>query len=324
MSGLAGNVAWLALGKQPAKGTAATTPSVWTPMSSTARPAPSREMDRLSETDADRDPGATYLKSTSVGGGAQVYGRDSVLDLIFGGVLGTVVDSGTTPNYIHTATTAIALPYFTVWTMVGNTLFEKLTDVQIGEATVRAGAGEPMTVDLTFMGLQAVRLTADPSAAWTPLVLDSDPVYTYNEAVVTLGGSASQLLSSFELSISNNLSLQQTNGLVPLDMAAGRMEVGLSFDMIFQDLTKYNNFYYGSASGTAPATTIFSEAMDFTFSKGTNNSVDLSLPKVTYEEFPVEVQPDGSPITVSVRANVDRNAGSLLTATVKNQKATAF
>jgi hypothetical protein len=136
-----------------------------------------------------------------------------------------------------------------------------------------------------------------------------------------LGGSVNALVGSFELTIENNLSLQQTDSSVPYDVVEGTREISLGFDLIFEDLSEYNKFHYGGAAGTTISPNIFTTSALFTFTKGANNSVAFNLPNIAYEEFPVEPDPGGDPVTVSVRA-VAQRGGTILTATVKNQVAT--
>lgn len=330
MAGLPGKQAWIAAGKQTAKGTTAVAAKVcaqWPLTDGTI--APTRDNDNLSETDDSRDAGATYIKQTGVSGNPSVYVRDNSIDVLLASAMGTVVDSGSMPNYIHTITPATALPYVSFWRMIGNLLWESFTDCFVSDLTLKAGAGEPLTCQATIMGLTPVRLASDPSAGWTgpPIVaLENGFVYNYNNAVVTLGGSTTLLISSFEFTLTNNVTLQQTNGAVPYDVVPGTREVDVSFDLIFENLTEYNKFHYGSGSGTTEVGALYSTSLEFTFSNGANNSIDITIPLFAYEEFPVQANADGSPVTVSVRGQAQRGAPgvALCTWIVKNQKATTF
>lgn len=323
MAGLIGSTAWFALAKQSGKGTAATNAKHAYPFAGGSI-QPKRETDNLQETDSQRDMGVTYVQSQGTEGNPEFYVRDASIPLPLVGALGAVATTGTNPNYTHTITPSNALPYLTGWRMLGNTLYERFTDLMVNELTVKASAGGPLTATMSVMGLKGERLTSDPMPGWTPTVtLDSGPVYNYNEATVTLGGSATALISSFELSISNSLKLQQTDDVTPYDVVPGTREVNLSFDLIFENLTEYNQFQYGSGSGTQPSATLYTTSADFLFSKGANNSVQFTLPSIAYEEFPVEPQPDGSPVTVSVRAQAQRGGSPVVTAVVKNQNSAA-
>lgn len=323
MAGLRGKTAYLAAGKQTAKGTIATAAKhIWPFVDGSI--APTRETDSLQETDDKRDAGITYVKQTGVSGNPSVYVRDNSIDFLLASALGAVVDSGTMPNYTHTITPASALPYVTFWRMIGDTLFESFTDNMVSELVIRADAGGPLTAQATIVGLRAERLISDPAPSWVGVTSESGAVYSYNDATVTLSGGATSLVSSFELSISNNVTVQQTDDSVPYDLVPGTLTIGLSFDLIFETLAEYNAFHYGGTSGTTISPTTYTTSANFAFSKGVNNSAVFDFTSLAYEEFPVEPQPDGSPVTVSVRAEAQRNAGALMTATIKNQKATTF
>lgn len=322
MAGLRGNQAWLLAAKQSAKGT------VPTPSASNAFKmplaggsiGPTRETDNLSETDSSRDRGVAYVTNSAVEGSPEFYVRDESAAFWLFAALGAVASSGTT-NYTHTITPSASLPYIACWRNIANTLYEQYRDCKVGSLSVKADAGAPLTMSAGIQGLESTRLAATPDSG-SPATLQSGAVYNYNEAAVTLGGSATALISSFELTIENNLQRQQTDAVTPYDVAEGTREVSLSFDMIFENLDEYNKFHYGGASGTTVATNIFETAAVFTFTKGVNNEISFTLPHLAYTEFPVEPNAGGDPITVSVAAAAQRHVTDpVVTAVVKNQKA---
>lgn len=329
MAGLPGKQAWIAAGKQTAKGTIAGATKVCAQWPLTdGSISPTRDNDNLAETDDSRDAGATYIKETGVSGNPSVYGRDNSIDVLLAAALGTVVDSGSV-NFTHTITPATALPYVSFWRMIGNLLWESFTDCMVSSVTVKAEAGGPMTIQANIMGLTPTRLTSDPSAAWTgpPVTtLENGYVYNYKDVTVTIGGGTSLLVSSFELTFDNNITLQQTNSAVPYDLVPGTRELNVSFDLIFETLAEYNKFHYGGSAGTAEAAALYSGPIEFIFANGVNNSIDFQIPLFAYEEFPVEANADGSPVVVSVRGQAQRGAPGVALATfiVKNQKAVTF
>lgn len=319
MGGLRGNDALLAFAKQSAKGTPNTTYLDALPFSGGSI-APSRTIDQLSETDSQRDQGVSFVQQTGVEGDPEVYVRDSSIHRLLNGVLGSTASTGST-NFTHTITPANTIPYFTFFREVGDTLYEEFDDVKISELTVSADAGNPLTAAATIMGRQATRLAAEPAVV-TALTLAAGQVYNYNEATVTLAGSATALVSSFNLTISNNVTTQQTDDSIPYDVIEGLREVTLGFTLIFESLAEYNRFHYGSTSGTAQSNTLGTTSADFLFSKGANNSIQFTLPSIAYQEFPVNPDPGGDPVEVDVTAVAQRGGSPVVTAVVKNQIAT--
>lgn len=319
MGGLRGNDALFGIGKQSGKGTANTTASTWDVLPfSGGSIGPVRSVENLSETDSSRDQGVAYVQNFSVEGTPEVYVRDSNIHHILESVLGTITSTGTT-NYTHTITPASTLPYYTFYREIGDTLYERFEDCKVSEVTISAEAGQPLTASLNIMGRNAERLTAQPASIATTA---SDAVYNFNEAAVTLAGSSTALVSSFECTISNNVSMQQTDDAKPYDIVEGLREVSLGFTLIFENLNEYNRFNYGGTSGTAQSSTLATTAAVFDFSKGANDGVKFTFPEIAYQEFPVEPDPGGDPITVDVRAVAQRHASGVISCEVKNQVAT--
>ncbi len=325
MAGLRGNEAWLLAAKQTGKGVAAAVAAPGTGVAgayklplSGGNISPVRETDNLSETDASRDQGVAYVTTSGVEGAPEFYVRDESAPFWLHAALGSIVSSGIAPNRTHTITPSNALPYITAWRNISSTLYEQFRDCKVGSLTVSADAGAPLTLAAGIQGLQATRLTANPDAS-DLVAIQNGPVYNFNNAAVVLGGDATALVSSFELTIENNVSRQQTDDVVPYDVVEGSREVSLGFDLIFESLDEYNKFHYGGAAGTQISPDIFTTSAVFTFTKGANNEIAFNLPSIAYQEFPVEANPGGDPITVSVRAVALRGPSPVVTATVKNQ-----
>ena len=321
MAGLRGNIAWIMAQKQASKGTAATWASTKAHKNAFAggNIGPVRETDNLSETDASRDRGSAYVTAAGVEGEPEVYVREDSIVLWLNAALGSLSTTGAS-NYVHTVTPGNSLPYLTVWKMLSDTLHEEYRDCKVGSLSISAESGSPLTATIGIQGAKSTRLTAAVDNA-TPLAVETSAPYNYNEVAVTLGGGATALVRSFELTIENNVSRQQTDDVEPYDVVEGTREVSLGFDLIFESLDEYNKFHYGGAAGTQISPTIFTTSAAFVFSRGANNEIGFNLPSIAYEEFPIEPDPGGEPVTASVRAVAQRSGSPVVTATVKNQVA---
>jgi hypothetical protein len=303
-----------------------------------------RETGNLQETDSSRDQGLTYLVRSGVEGGVEAYVRGSYIHQLLATALGTDTVSGSGGNFTHTITPASGLPYYTFWRAQGDVLFESFTDCMVSDLTIKGDAGAPLTAAATIMGITPTRSVSETSAT-SGIYPTTDAVYNFNDlsgtgANISLGGTAStstgqvtggtstHLVRSFEVQISNSLAMQQTDSTVPYDLVAAQRTVNLSFDIVLEDLTQYNNFFYGSAAGTSVGTSIFTTPMVITLAKDTNNSIAMHFPSVAYEAFPVQPNPNGDPIVVSVRAQAQRfysstGAALVMTAVVKNSASAA-
>lgn len=320
MAGLRGNQATVGVAKQTAFGTASAAIRFRSFLTGGNAGTPDRVVERLAETDASRDAGSSYLSRSGSSGTAEFYVRDDILPLILSAALGPTITSSGTTNYTHTIDAqGTALPYMTFWRDISATLWERYTDCIVTNATFRAEAGQPLICSISFIGRAATRLTTQPDAAVTPSATLQP--YIFHQATITLGGGASTDVSSFELSIENNGTHQQTNNIVPIDVYAGTREVNLSFDYLVRNLDEYNKFHYGAVGGTAQSTSLYTTQATLDFNSGANNEVKLDIPSLAYEEFPIEPNVAGDPIVVSARGAAQRGASPVIQTTVKNQTA---
>jgi hypothetical protein len=319
MAGLRGNQAFWTAAKQTAK---ATPPTKWqdTYLFTDGNVSPTRQTDQLSETDSSRNAADFFVTQTGAEGSPAAYVRDASIHHLLEYALGAAVHSGTT-NFEHKISSALALPYVTIGKGQGATLFEQFADMKCDTLALSWATGQPGTVAATFMGRGATRLAAEWATEFAPPAVASDAPLNFNSATVKLNGAETRLVSSFELTISNNLTVQQTDDSVPFDIVEGPLAVTLGFDFIVENLEEYNKFHYGGAAGTTQSPSIFTtENLEFTFAgKSVNNSLDLIIPKTAYTEFPIEPDAGGAPVSAAVKGAAQRSTEGFVKATVKNQ-----
>ncbi len=319
MAGLSGSQAYFGIAKNAgdAKGAHATTPHYRNPFTGGSA-GPERVVDRLQETDTNRDPGSAYLVRGGVAGAPELYVRPSSFPAYAAAAFGSNTTTGAGP-YVHTIdTSAGTLPYVTLFKMLGGTIYERYEDCFVSSLTVRAEAGQPLTAALTFQGLSVTRAAAEWS---TPGLYDvADPWY-FHEATVAIGGTTVNEVRSFELTLENNVSQQQTDAITLYDVVPGRRELTCSFDMIFDNVNAFNAYkthHYGSTSGTTQPTTLATQSLSFTFTKGTD-VIQFLVNKAAYEEFPAEPDAGGDPVVSSVRAaGVRPTSGAFASCIVTN------
>lgn len=323
MAGLSGKTGWIAGKKQTAKGTPGATPAYRNAFSG-GNIAPVRETDRLVETDTQRDQGAAYVTTSGVEGSPELYARSASLGFYLAAVLGGV----TAPVAgVHTLTPAQALAYHTFWRNVGGAsgVYERFEDCFVGSLGLAAEAGSPLTLTAGINGLKTVPRVSGDSDFTSLVALENSVVPTFNNATVKLGLGGAAIstvrnIRSFDLTIENNISRQQTDDVVPYDVVVGTREISLGFDMIFEDVGEYNFFHYGANPGVAETPNIYVTAAEFSFAIGASDNVKFSLPSIAYEELPVEPSPGGDPIVVPCRAVAQKAVGisDLLTVALTN------
>jgi hypothetical protein len=125
------------------------------------------------------------------------------------------------------------------------------------------------------------------------------------------------------LTIDNNVTRQQTDDFVPYDVVAGQRQVSLSFDLIFETLTEYNKFHYGSARRHHAVEVDLHHLGRLPVRQRREQPGQVHAPVHRLRGVPGRAEHGGDPITATVRAVAQRpSSGSIITATVKNQVAT--
>lgn len=321
MAGIASNIGYYLIGKQSAKGVAATTFKRYRAAGDPSL-MPVKEFARYNETDIGRDQGDTYLSQLRVEGDIPLYLRPDTAATLLYGVLGTNADSGTNPNYTHTITPADTLPYWTIQRTVGTVILEQYLDCQFNTLRIESSAGGTPMVTLGIIGTIPSWL----AALGTETTPTGDP-YKHWEAkgLISIGGSA-QLVHDLTLEINNNLIGYLADDVVYSDVDPGRREVTFSFAMHFTGPTaepKYREFFYGSDAGTTYATSITAKVGQVIWRKNANTEVKIDIPELIYSAVPVGLSASGDPIDVEVACEVEKPSGSpIITATVKDQTAT--
>lgn len=324
MAGFRGNQAFWTAAKQAEKDKA---PKDWqdTYLFTDGNLMPGRQTDQLSETDANRNAGDFFVTQTGTEGTPGAYVRAASIHHLLEYALGAAESSGSAEaGFTHTIAPAAALPYLTLGKGLSGSLFEQFSDCKVDELSLKWSTGQPGTVSTGVKGRAATRRAAVWGAEDEPGVppaTNMDAPLSFNNATVTINGAETRLVSSFELTISNNLTVQQTDDSVPFDIVEGLLAVTFGFDFIIEDLKEYNKFHYGGESGTTQSPDIFTaEDLKFKFA-GTNakNSLELHVPKYAYTEFPVEPDAGGAPVTAAVRGAAQRDPEGFVKATVKNE-----
>lgn len=322
MAAISGNVVTLKVGKQTAKGTPQATPTLGLKLTG-GDLVPARTTIQLAETDATRQQGQTVVVgAVGAQGSPSFYLRPDDFAFFAYMALGANADSGTTPNFTHTATPANSGPYFTAFKAIGSTiLVDRYEDIRVTGLHVAGGQGGALTYTVDCYGLNATLGQTDPVLAvvtQTPLV--------YPQVTVTKGGSAPGTIESFNLDIVNGGSaLQGDKQINPYEYVWGELAVSGTITMLFESDADWRAFHTGSTSGTTLSTTLYTQTMDILAQANANLSVRFTMSSVAYDSVTVPPDPGGAPIrsVLGFRSMPDPTIGNYISIVVKNQIATA-
>lgn len=320
MPAISGNEFTLAVGKQTAKGTPQITP-LYKQKITGGDVSPTRDELELAETDASRQGGDTVIVGAHVEGSPTFYLRPDDFGLWAYAALGANADTGTGPNYTHTATPANSGPYLTIYKNVGaGILVDQYSDVRCTGLHAAGQAGGALTYTPDLYGLTTAFGATDPVLA----VVTQAPL-VYPQVTVTKGGSAPGTIESFSIDIVNGgQALQGDKQIQPYEYVWGQLGVSGTFTMLFESDADYRAFHTGSTSGTAWATTLFAESLTILAQANANLSVQFTLTSVAYTSYPVAGDPGGAPIRVAIgfRSRPSATIGNYITIVTKNTVAT--
>ena len=143
---------------------------------------------------------------------------------------------------------------------------------------------------------------ASPASPWTTTPTVPAPAtvapFTFNEATVTVGGVASTTHLQLRGHDHQHRHPPADGRRDPLRHRRGqaRNHVRLRHDL--RGHHRVQQLPHRLRPGTTQANTVFTATLDFDFSHGVNNSLQITSAKAAYEEFPVEPDAGGDPIVV--------------------------
>lgn len=328
MAGTSGNVATFGWGKQSAKGTPATVAVRKTKFTG-GDIAPDRSMTRLAETSGTRDQGQTIVTAASARGNPSCYLRTTDFADFAYYALGANADAGSS-TFTHTATpVATDLPYVTFFKMLAATsgafaILERFDDCKVNTLRISGSTGNPLVVEMEVLSLKANFLGLNDAVAVTTVL----PV-TWDMVAVTKGGVAKGSVQSLDLTINNNLVLQQGNGaLTAYDIFPGEFQVSGTMTLLYESAADYMLFHYGTSTApTSPAVlaqsrVLFQEALLLTLTQSATSVVAITLTNTTYTSVPVTPDAGGAPLQSAMAFNVEPGSPTIQIVTT-NQLATA-
>lgn len=239
------------------------------------------------------------------------------------GALGAIATTGAGP-YTHTITLGDDLPYLTVFgALAGN--YYKVSDVKVDELAFSWDGNEPLEVAVTSMGTtlevlgSAFTKTNDEAAAsyFTPIG------GTFSVDVDGGSGTAATAkINTGEVTITNNAEqIMVAGNIEPDDIAVGRQEIEVSFEVTPNDLNLWRTIVTGSSAGTAASGSVLYGAFSCQFVNG-SDTLTLAGTRVAFTtDFP-DADPAGGTITLTLAGlAVSDGTTSPLTMTLVNSQA---
>ena len=332
MASIPSNIADLAWAIQSAKGSAVADGSdvFRAYLAGGEQPHGEQVREDFEETTGGRMLSDSYVSQASVTGAPEFFVMPKSIGSLLYGVLGAKAVSGAGDPYTHTFTWATTVPYFTFWRMLGNGLYEKLTDCIITHLKIHGESGKPLRVTPTIMGLTPTYLASSVAAA---SVEKTQRFMHYDGAgALKVEGTAVSHIRSFDLDVDNGAAIVPGDSLTPNDVSIGRLTIEMATTQLVTDFTLWKRLMYASStpSGGDPAT---STPLELAGSPAglapkwtrvaASRTLEVLIPRVQVLPFADVPDVSGNPLVrqVTYRAFAPTDGSTPMTAKVLNSLA---
>jgi hypothetical protein len=290
-----GNAKLIGIAKQVDADTPAAAPTVYLEIRNWNKDAV-RAQAALEETDRSAQQGAQHVTAITPGLGCDLYLRPSQADLIAKMLLWDNDDSATGPTYTHSASPSQVPVFYTVWEIEPG-LYTNRYDGAVAVAGTYTGQDEGQTeinvTGLTFIALGFTAHVAEPTLP-SP---NTELPFIYAEAAISYGGVHPKTTSAFTVNVNRNAKrITGDNGFRSLAVAAGKLQVDGTLTRYVQDDDTARAVDTGTAGGSAPTTTVFTESLAILLERSGSLSSLIASLAVAYPTREQAINLDGSPL----------------------------
>lgn len=323
----------LAFAKQSAKGTPATAATFRIPLvGGTVRPQ--RTVEILEETGTSRVRTQSNVMRAAVEGNPEYAVRPDALGLLLYAVLGAKAVAGAGDPYTHTFTNAAEQPWLTFWRQLENLKYEKFVDCKVTQLVLTSdNSVNGLRAAMTVMGLSANHLDSATYATEVDVDEEAGAPFMHYDGQGALGVEAPiSAIERVALTINNQSTMQQGDSHLGYDVAEGILDLSVEVRALWENVSEYNRFHYGSATptdgdeATKDVIELASSYLDFLWTRvaaspGPERSLRIqSGNRVQIRSLDgIEPNTNNDPVKKTTTYGLMRVAsGSELTATLKN------
>lgn len=333
----ASNIANLRWAKQSAQASPASASVFGAALSGGTQPKPNLVDEDFLETTGLQMLSDRYRSIASVAGDPQHYVMPEMIGSIAYGVLGAVTTSGGSDPYQHLCKPAVLLPWWTVWRMLSNLVWERFVDCKIVKVVLHGEWGKPLTVTVTWLGLKPQAQTAEETTVAIEKTFRF--MHANGAGALLLEGSAVASLDNWDLTIDRGGALVGGDSVNGADVSEGQMMVTLAARRLFLTAALKNRLGYGSATPTNNTDAVAAilelagspAGVQFTFTRqaaspGPERSLKIAIPRVTVQPYDLDPATSSDPLKeqFTLQALAPADGSDPIQVTVKNGRATVF
>jgi hypothetical protein len=265
----------------------------------------------------DEELDAIYKLVHKPNGSFQSLIRPDLGAAIMAFVLGAdTVTTGTV--HTHAIVRADTVPWLTIERKLDN--IERISDCKINQVVINGQAGQPLSIDVSFMGLDSLTTTTATAS------YETDEPFMFFDGTFTIDSVANTNIKAFTITINRNLEEIQTTTFKRNDLVEMAFSVDLSYSLVFQASdAQYAAILYGG--GTTSVDTL--DDGDFTalFAYGAGSSArqfKITLPALKNISAVKHLDPATKAVSLDISAKAIKSGAAIITAECKNSVATAY
>lgn len=314
---------YFAVGKQPAKGTPATT---W----KYGRYLSGADIEQEQKAVYEREGGdglfvaRGYKEAHEATAKLPVYARPDIAAALLAWHMGADTVSGTGP-YSHAITYGSAAAWVSAERSKAGQLIERIVDSKIIGLGISCEAGKRVKIDADFLGCVPSRQTSP----LTPTPESEDAFRMISGAFTVDSGANNADITGYDIKSKYDIDPVQTTALTLGDIVEVAVNIDVDIKLKWANQDLYNKVYYGGAAGTAIVEALYGGNFiaDHTYGAGASQrELKLDLPNLIIAAAKVDsLDPDGKTMNLSVAAIASKvGSTSPMTATVKNSITAAY
>ena len=257
-------------------------------------------------------------------GSFSLLARPKQVGLLMHALLGADSMTGTATPYHHTITPDDTIDWYTFETgevKTSNLVIERIQDCKVNSIKISGEAGKPVTLDVDFLGIQAVK----QAAASSPSYESNDP-FRFYEGTFTVDSSATTYITKFDITINNNVAGDiQTVEVHRDDMVALSREITVDFTLKLTDATQYAAIMYGGSTAVSDDLDEGDFTIDLNYGTGaTARQFKIEIPKLYYIAAEMPRGADPEVIYLSCSGRAVKGASNIITCVVQNDASTDY
>ena len=325
----ASNVFELGIAKQTAKGVAAAA-AAYRLLLAGGDIGPVRTVSALEETGGTRMRTRSFLAGVRAEGEPEMFVRDDFIGLLAYLAFGAQAISGAADPWTHTLTMVNAQPWFTVWRMLGDTLYERFVDCKVSRFAIHSEAGQAVRAILGIVGLTPQNKTSAGYAGEVIIAASDGPafVHAHGQGALSIEGAPVTSIEMLDVNLTEGAAVQQGDAVGGYDVSEGVRELTIQARHAITDRALYNRFHYGSAvpaDNAAPTPNVveLTGGIDFKWTRQTTpeRSIQITAPRLEVANIEgYTPSPGGDPLkrTDTYVARQPTGGGTAATMLVKN------